>query len=104
MEKSFPEPQVASLTKIRPSIDAWGVRIVALLTAVMGVVNLFSAIIPAVHARMLIIRDIFPMEVLHGTRLAAAWPALHYYYWPVRSGAANAPPGCSPSSSWLAPL
>jgi phosphatidylglycerol lysyltransferase len=38
----------------------------------MGVVNLFSAIIPAVHARMLIIRDIFPMEVLHGTRLAAA--------------------------------
>jgi len=72
MEKSFPEPQVASLTKIRPSIESWGVRIVALLTAVMGVVNLFSAIIPAVHARMLIIRDIFPMEVLHGTRLAAA--------------------------------
>jgi len=38
----------------------------------MGVVNLFSAIIPAMHARMVIIRDIFPMEVLHGTRLAAA--------------------------------
>ena len=64
--------QRRTLTTARPSLEAWGVRIVALLTAVMGVVNLFSAIIPAVHSRMVIIRDIFPMEVLHGTRLAAA--------------------------------
>jgi phosphatidylglycerol lysyltransferase len=64
--------QTAPLINTRPSVEAWGVRIVALLTAVMGVVNLFSAIIPAIHARMVIIRDIFPMEVLHGTRLAAA--------------------------------
>ncbi|MGD0877926.1 MAG: phosphatidylglycerol lysyltransferase domain-containing protein [Anaerolineales bacterium] len=64
--------QIAPLIKARPSIEIWGVRIVALLTAIMGVVNLFSAIIPAVHSRMVIIRDIFPMEVLHGTRLAAA--------------------------------
>ena len=68
MEQSLSSP----LLKARPSLEAWGVRIVALLTAVMGVVNLFSAIIPAMHTRMLIIRDIFPMEVLHGTRLAAA--------------------------------
>jgi len=60
------------LIKSRSSIEAFGVRIVALLAAGMGVVNLFSAIIPAMHNRMLIIRDIFPMEVLHGTRLAAA--------------------------------
>jgi phosphatidylglycerol lysyltransferase len=53
-------------------MEAWGVRIVAILTAVMGVVNLFSAIIPAMHNRLIIIRDIFPMEVLHGSRLAAA--------------------------------
>ena len=72
MEKSLPQPQVTPLIKTRPSLETWGVRIVALLTAVMGVVNLFSAIIPAMHSRMLIIRDIFPMEVLHGTRLAAA--------------------------------
>ena len=64
--------QTAPLINTRLSVEAWGVRIVALLTAVMGVVNLFSAIIPAMHARMVIIRDIFPMEVLHGTRLAAA--------------------------------
>ena len=64
--------QRTTLTTARPSLEAWGVRVVALLTAVMGVVNLFSAIIPAVHSRMVIIRDIFPMEVLHGTRLAAA--------------------------------
>ena len=66
------QAQTAPLIKARPALEAWGVRIVALLTAVMGVVNLFSAVIPAVHARMVIIRDIFPMEVLHGTRLAAA--------------------------------
>ncbi len=72
MENSFPQPQVAPLTRIRPTIEVWGVRLVALLAAVMGVANLFSAILPAVHSRMLIIQDIFPMEVLHGTRLAAA--------------------------------
>lgn len=72
MEKSLPQPRATPLIKTRPSLETWGVRIVALLTAVMGVVNLFSAIIPAMHSRMLIIRDIFPMEVLHGTRLAAA--------------------------------
>ena len=66
------QTQIAPLIKARPSLEVWGVRLVALLTAVMGVVNLFSAIIPAMHDRMLIIRDIFPMEVLHGTRLAAA--------------------------------
>ena len=60
------------LIKSRPSIEAWSVRIVALLAALMGVVNLFSAIIPAMHDRLLIIEDVFPMEVLHGTRLAAA--------------------------------
>ena len=38
----------------------------------MGAVNLFSAIIPALHNRLVLIRQIFPMEVLHGSRLAAA--------------------------------
>jgi phosphatidylglycerol lysyltransferase len=66
------QAQFTPLNKARPSLGVWGVRIVALLTAVMGIVNLFSAIIPAMHNRMVIIRDIFPMEVLHGSRLAAA--------------------------------
>ncbi len=66
------QAQFSPLIRARPTLEAWGVRIVALLTAVMGVVNLFSAIIPAMHNRMVIIKDIFPMEVLHGSRLAAA--------------------------------
>ena len=66
------QAQYSPLIKARPNMEAWGVRIVAILTAVMGVVNLFSAIIPAMHNRLIIIRDIFPMEVLHGSRLAAA--------------------------------
>ena len=57
---------------IRPALEAWGVRIVALLAAIMGVVNLFSAILPAMQNRLVIIREIFPMEVIHGTRLATA--------------------------------
>ena len=68
MNQSLSSP----LIKSRSSIEAWGVRIVALLAALMGVVNLFSAILPGLHERMLIIEDVFPMEVLHGTRLAAA--------------------------------
>ena len=66
------QSQFSPLIKARATLEAWGVRIVSLLTAAMGVVNLFSAIIPAVHAHKLIIRDIIPMEVLHGTRLAVA--------------------------------
>ncbi len=68
MEQSLFSP----LIKARPALEAWAVRIVAILTGVMGVVNLFSAIIPAMHNRLVIIRDVFPMEVLHGSRLAAA--------------------------------
>jgi phosphatidylglycerol lysyltransferase len=63
---------VSPLSKVRPTLEVWAVRIVALLAAVMGVVNLFSAIIPAMHNRLVIIQDVFPMEVLHGSRLAAA--------------------------------
>jgi phosphatidylglycerol lysyltransferase len=63
---------ISFFIKARPHLEAWGVRIVALMTAAMGAVNLFSAIIPALHDRLVLIRQIFPMEVLHGSRLAAA--------------------------------
>ncbi len=66
MERSF----LFALTKARPSLEAWGVKVVALLAGGMGAVNLFSAIIPALHNRLMLLREVFPLEVLHGSRLA----------------------------------
>jgi phosphatidylglycerol lysyltransferase len=62
----------STLANIRPRFETWGVRIVALLAAVMGVVNLISAVTPALHNRLLLIEDTFPLEVRHGSRLTSA--------------------------------
>jgi phosphatidylglycerol lysyltransferase len=51
---------------------SWGVRIVAILTALMGLVNLISAITPSLSARVEIIERYSPLEVRHGSHLAAA--------------------------------
>jgi phosphatidylglycerol lysyltransferase len=50
----------------------WGVQLAAFLTAGMGLVNLFSAVIPALHARLLLLNNFIPLEILHGSRLASA--------------------------------
>lgn len=52
--------------------EAWGVRLSALLTLLMGVINLTSAVQPALHDRLALIRTIFPLEVAHGSRLTSA--------------------------------
>ena len=46
------------------------VRAVALLTALMGVVNLLSAVLPALHARFVVLRAFLPLEVVRGAHLA----------------------------------
>lgn len=56
----------------RATLERWGVHLAALLTAAMGVVNLVSAVTPALHNRMLLIRDVLPLEVRHGSRLTSA--------------------------------
>jgi phosphatidylglycerol lysyltransferase len=61
-----------TLLKKRPSLEAWGVRIVALLTAGMGVVNLVSAVIPALSNRVALIENLLPLEVRHGSRMTSA--------------------------------
>jgi phosphatidylglycerol lysyltransferase len=63
---------LSPFSKIRPRLEVWGVRIAALLTAVMGVVNLISGVIPALHNRLLLIEDTLPLEVRHGSRLISA--------------------------------
>lgn len=56
----------------RARLNAWGVRLVALLTVVMGTVNLISAVTPALSERLAVIEKSIPLEVRHGSRMAAA--------------------------------
>jgi len=50
----------------------WRVRVVALLTGVMGVVNVLSAVTPTLSDRLHVLRQILPLEVRHGGHLTAA--------------------------------
>src|SRR5512136_235532 len=59
-------------SRIRPRLESWGVRIVALLAAGMGAINLFSALTPALRERLALIETTFPLEVRHGGRMTAA--------------------------------
>ncbi len=52
--------------------EAWGVRLSALLTLLMGALNLVSAVQPALQNRLALITAIFPLEVAHGSRLTSA--------------------------------
>ncbi len=52
--------------------EAWGVRLSALLTLLMGLINLTSAVQPALRDRLALIRTIFPLEITHGSRLTSA--------------------------------
>ena len=55
-----------------PRVETWGVHLIAILTALMGLVNLFSAILPALKPRLVLLEKIIPLEVLQGSRLASA--------------------------------
>jgi phosphatidylglycerol lysyltransferase len=51
---------------------AWGVHILALLTGLMGVVNVISAVTPSLMSRVAILEQVLPLEVRHGSHLTAA--------------------------------
>jgi phosphatidylglycerol lysyltransferase len=55
-----------------PLANGWEVRVVALSTAVMGLVNVISAITPSFAARVQTIEKYSPLEVRHGSHLTAA--------------------------------
>ena len=57
-------------TKSRPA-TVWSVRGVALLTALMGLVNVLSAATPGLHDRLALLRQVLPLEVRYGSHLAA---------------------------------
>jgi phosphatidylglycerol lysyltransferase len=52
--------------------ESWNVRIVAIMTAAMGVINVLSAVTPALAERLLILEQYSPLYVRHGGRLTAA--------------------------------
>ena len=51
----------------------WHIRLIALLTALMGVVNVLSGATPSLDARRALLRDILPLSVRHGSHLAAVF-------------------------------
>ncbi len=52
--------------------EHWGVQLTSFLTAVMGVVNVLSAVTPSLGGRLALIEQFSPLEVRHGSHLAAA--------------------------------
>ncbi|HEX2952731.1 MAG TPA: flippase-like domain-containing protein [Bacillota bacterium] len=55
----------------RSRAEALNVKVVALLTGLMGMVNIISAIRPALPERLAILAQFSPLEVRHGSYLAA---------------------------------
>lgn len=51
--------------------DAFGVRAVALVTAIAGIVNVLSAIVPPLRDRLAVLRGILPLVVRQGARLTS---------------------------------
>jgi len=56
----------------RSLAEVWGVHLVALLTALMGVVNLLSTVTPSLMSRLKIIESYLPLMVSRGGHLTAA--------------------------------
>src|SRR5512141_1984751 len=57
--------------QIRLSGEALGVRVVALLTAAMGIVNVLSAVQPAMKERLRLLEQYSPLQVAHGGHLTS---------------------------------
>ena len=57
---------------MKTSKTQWGLWIVALLTALVGVVNLYSAVTPGLPSRLAILQNIYPFEVRAGGHIFAA--------------------------------
>jgi phosphatidylglycerol lysyltransferase len=54
-------------------LETWGIRLSALITVSIGMVNLISAVLPALQNRLAMIQLIFPLEVRYGSRVTSAF-------------------------------
>ena len=57
----------------RTRTDTWGVRFAAILVALMGVINVLSAVTPSLENRLSILRNYLPLLIQHGGHLTAAF-------------------------------
>jgi phosphatidylglycerol lysyltransferase len=55
----------------RAQSEVWSLRLVAILTGAMGVINVLSAVTPTMQSRLLRLSNISPLGVRHGGRLTA---------------------------------
>ena len=69
MIKEYASPKVSR----RLRLETWGVKFSALFTVSIGIVNLISAVQPAVQKRLELIQLIFPLEVRNGSRMTSAF-------------------------------
>ena len=68
-----PPQNPAPVTTPHPHWRAlWSVQVPAILTALMGLLNLWSAITPSLPQRAEILRQVLPFEVRHGSHLTTA--------------------------------
>ncbi len=76
VNKDVPEPPLA-VSHAHPKFAArrralWSVQVPAILTGLMGLVNLWSTVTPGLPDRMTILREMLPLEVRRGSHLATA--------------------------------
>jgi phosphatidylglycerol lysyltransferase len=56
----------------RTLAESWEVRLASLLTAIMGIINVLSAVTPSLMARLVILEQFFPLTIRRGGHLTAA--------------------------------
>lgn len=56
----------------RRQSNDWPVHFIAILTGLMGLINLVSATFPGLGDRLALLKQVFPLEVRHGSHLTAA--------------------------------
>ena len=80
LESSINQNSVAKSAQVKALATAprrvnralWAVRVPAVLTALMGLLNLLSAVTPSLPDRVRLIWEVLPMDVQSGSQLAAA--------------------------------
>lgn len=73
MSNDFNNKQTNGVRLLQRALtEIWGVRFAAIVVAIMGAVNVFSAITPALQWRFNVVEKYLPLEVLHGGRITAA--------------------------------
>jgi len=69
--ETLQETQSMRTSKIEVLFYEWGSQLIALLTILMGVINVTSALTPALKERIAVLENLLPLEVRTGSRFTA---------------------------------